>query len=296
MSAEPSKILTWLVDTDDRIEWGNAEMRALLRTENPEDLQQAFTDALSAQGQTAYFDAFRYCATRYEAFSAEIELFLPDDRRLWLAAAHAPRFDEGGTWTGYIVSAMDITAQKEFSEKAWIAANYDKLTGLANRSLFEDLLQRQIISLSRARQLFAVLFADLDGFKAVNDTHGHAAGDAALREVARRWLGAVRRTDTVARLGGDEFGILLTNVKNIQQAEYVAAELIVSLSGGVDVGNDTVCELGASIGIVLPQDAHETVESLFARADTLMYESKKAGKNRFRSSAPSGAGSLLLTD
>ncbi len=283
MSAETDKVLTWLVDTDDKIEWGNAKMRALLGVSNPEDLQQALGNALSAAGRAAYLHEFEDCVKRYEVFSTELEFFLPSGQKVWYAAVHVPRFDEGATWMGYIVSAMDITAQKEFSEKAWIAANYDKLTGLANRSLFEDRLQSQITSMARTGNIFAVLFADLDGFKAINDTHGHAAGDAALREVARLWLGCVRKTDTIARLGGDEFGIMLANIQNVRQAEHVAATLISSLSDGVRVEDGTVCPLGASIGIALPHGTNDSIESITGRADALMYACKKAGKNQFKS-------------
>ena len=160
-------------------------------------------------------------------------------------------------------------------------ANHDVLTGLANRSL----LQRRITeSLARARSAngsVAVLCIDLDGFKAVNDLRGHAAGDQLLREVAARLSRCMRETDTVARLGGDEFVVLQTDNVQPDTARILAERLIASLSEPYSLGADEVDgAVTASIGVALFPCDGENPETLLHNADTALYRAKWAGKNR----------------
>ena len=127
----------------------------------------------------------------------------------------------------------------------------------------------------------AVLFVDLDGFKSVNDTYGHDAGDAVLREVAGRLGRVVRDTDTVARAGGDEFVLVLADLQARENASGVAAKTIESLAQPINV-NDRQVLVGASVGIALfPADGSD-VDGLIKAADTAMYEVKRAGKNGYR--------------
>ena len=275
-------IVTWTLDDEDRIHWGNVRLREILGVQTVEELHDAFRRALSQATFDAYAKAMEFALLRYEAFSFEIELTTAQNESMWLAAVHVPRFDENGTWTGYIVSAMDITAQKRFNEKAWVAANYDKLTGLANRTLFEDHMNRELENMHRTELPFAVLFCDLDGFKAINDQHGDEAGDEALREVARRWLRCIRRTDTLARFGGDEFALLLAGIPGVDVAKGMADKMIDALREPVLVAPDVRCQLGVSIGIATPSDDKEaSIGPIVARADDAMYVAKKSGKNRY---------------
>jgi diguanylate cyclase (GGDEF)-like protein len=156
-------------------------------------------------------------------------------------------------------------------------AHHDALTGLANRWLFDELLQHQLERAKRAEGGLAVLALDLDGFKAVNDRYGHAAGDKVLIEVAKRIALVVRSMDTVARMGGDEFAVLLADAKEPEGIDQIAARLLEGLSRpyeGVD------CPLSVSIGVAqYPATAH-AASDLLQRADEALYEAKQAGKWR----------------
>ena len=169
-------------------------------------------------------------------------------------------------------------------------AHSDELTGLPNRALFSDRLEQTIAQARRNHGRFALLFADLDGFKAVNDRHGHLVGDELLRAVADRLVSGVRESNTVARLGGDEFILILNDLNNWEGPAVVARKLLESLSVPFDLGG-VVCRIGASIGVsIYPEDA-EDAEGLVSCADFAMYEVKQKGGNDFLySSRRVGAG------
>ena len=156
-------------------------------------------------------------------------------------------------------------------------ANYDRLTGLANRALFTDRLEQMLWASERSGYRFAVLFCDLDGFKAVNDTLGHDAGDELLIALAKRMQNLVRKTDTVARLGGDEFAILLANISSAEVAEMIATKAIDQLRQPVSLQNGSA-KVGASIGISLYPDHARECKALVTYADQAMYEAKRRGK------------------
>jgi diguanylate cyclase (GGDEF)-like protein len=165
-------------------------------------------------------------------------------------------------------------------ERARHLATHDQLTGLANRSLFHDRLSQAVSAARRSRQKLAVLFVDLDGFKSINDTLGHAVGDGLLRAIARRLASCLRETDTAGRLGGDEFAVLLTNLTNELDAATVARKLLASLSEPIEFRRQST-SIRCSIGIAtFPRDANEP-EDLIKRADTAMYHAKERGGNRF---------------
>ncbi|AIT25550.1 GGDEF domain-containing protein [Bordetella holmesii] len=157
-------------------------------------------------------------------------------------------------------------------------AYHDPLTGLNNRLLFRELAQLTMRTAQREKRPLALLMLDLDGFKAVNDQHGHAAGDSVLKQAARRMTETVRGSDVVARLGGDEFVVLLPGADALA-AERVASLLIAVLSypfAGVSAS------IGVSVGIALfPQDG-ATLDVLLDRADRALYEAKRAGRSCYR--------------
>jgi diguanylate cyclase (GGDEF)-like protein/PAS domain S-box-containing protein len=157
-------------------------------------------------------------------------------------------------------------------------AQHDYLTGLPNRVLFEERLERAVASAHRYGRQLAVLFLDLDGFKLVNDTWGHDAGDHVLKQVAKRLPTGLRNSDTLARFGGDEFVVLATEINHPEDAGEVARSLLDSLAGPYEVMGHQV-PLRASIGIsVFPLDALEA-SRLLRHADTAMYAAKEAGGN-----------------
>ena len=158
-------------------------------------------------------------------------------------------------------------------------AHFDPLTGLPNRLLFNDRLEREIARSQREGLTFALLFIDLDHFKNVNDSLGHTAGDEVLGEAARRIAQCVRESDSVSRLGGDEFTVLLTRLNRPQEAWLVAESMVAALSREFSLGEQQ-CYLSASIGIAsYPADA-QTSEGLLRSADTAMYRAKASGRSQ----------------
>lgn len=174
----------------------------------------------------------------------------------------------------------DITEHKAYEEHIKRGQNFDVLTGLPNRSLFRDRLQQEIRRAERSHSLAALLYVDLDGFKAVNDRLGHDGGDRLLQLVAQRIQSCIRTTDSVARMGGDEFTVILSGAIDVEQVEIVAQEILDRLGTVFTIGADDVL-ISASIGIaVYPMDG-ATPSRLLGNADQAMYVAKHAGRNRF---------------
>jgi diguanylate cyclase (GGDEF)-like protein/PAS domain S-box-containing protein len=186
--------------------------------------------------------------------------------------------DAGGAITNFVAVFSDITHRKEDEARIWRQANYDALTGLPNRSLFLDRLDQAVRQSKREKRRFALLFLDLDGFKAVNDTLGHAAGDVLLQETAARLQDCVRATDTLARLAGDEFVVILDGVHDRGDPAKVARKILGVLAQPYELEAGTA-SVRASIGVALfPDDAADGPE-LIRRADAAMYAVKRRGKN-----------------
>ncbi len=176
-------------------------------------------------------------------------------------------------------SSRDITERKRTEAELVRLAFHDELTGLPNRALLLDRIGQALKVSRRTRQNVAVLFIDLDGFKAVNDTIGHYAGDATLVAVAERLTGMVRPGDTLARLGGDEFVMLCTGVETTQAATAVAARVLHALNQPFTVYGRTI-DLSASIGIAISSGMDEPLR-LVENADSAMYEAKRSGRSRY---------------
>ncbi|MDP6953502.1 MAG: diguanylate cyclase [Alphaproteobacteria bacterium] len=159
-------------------------------------------------------------------------------------------------------------------------ALYDHLTGLANRRLFSDHLNQFVARAGRRNERFALIYLDLDGFKPVNDTFGHAAGDELLSEVGSRLRACVRKGDVVARLGGDEFAMLLESMSDDDAIDTAATSLLKAIRKPVKL-SDATASGSASIGIARHSATHDTPESILKAADRAMYAAKRQGKNRY---------------
>lgn len=190
-----------------------------------------------------------------------------------------------GAKTVYVLIARDATMRKLHEGQLEHQATHDALTGLANRKLFEELLMRAVFRGDRSHHPVAVLFVDLDGFKEINDAHGHPMGDRVLAEVARRLENTVRPGDVVARLGGDEFAVLCESLSEIADAEKIAGRIVASVAEPIPVTSG-IAIVTASVGVALADDG-EGASSLVSRADHAMYEMKNAGKAGYRL-APTG--------
>jgi diguanylate cyclase (GGDEF)-like protein/PAS domain S-box-containing protein len=180
---------------------------------------------------------------------------------------------------GVVLNARDVTERTRLEEELTRQAFHDSLTGLANRALFRDRLDHALARSERSVESVCVLLADLDGFKQVNDGLGHGAGDELLQHVARRFLEAVRPSDTVARLGGDEFCILMENADEAR-AVTVARRMMEVLADPVRVAGREL-PVAASIGIVVHPGGPATSEDLIRHADVAMYAAKEAGRGRY---------------
>lgn len=176
----------------------------------------------------------------------------------------------------YRSAVQHLSAQHDLA----LLAKRDALTGLANRLLLREHFHDASQIALRTGSRLAVHFIDLDGFKPINDSHGHPAGDAVLQQVARRLESSLRSEDTVARLGGDEFVVLQVGVEHESEAEMLARRIIRGLSAPYEIDGATV-HLSASIGIATTPDIQLELERLIACADAALYRSKLAGKARF---------------
>jgi len=197
----------------------------------------------------------------------------------WLSIAVVK--NEQGEITNYIALFTDITERRASFERIQQLAHFDALTNLPNRTLLNQHIEQSLLTAKRNRNKMALLFLDLDGFKGVNDTLGHHAGDMLLREVSIRLKRCVRETDMVSRLGGDEFVVVMSAINKSEDAAQVAQKIIASICEPFEIEGHTV-NIGTSIGIsIYPDDADES-DSLKKFADAAMYEVKQAGKNHYR--------------
>ena len=174
-----------------------------------------------------------------------------------------------------------LTRLKQTNEQIAHLAHHDVLTELPNRILFYDRLNQAISKARRDKELIAVLFLDLDGFKLINDTLGHDMGDTLLREVAKRIVACVRDSDTVARMGGDEFTVALCNANTPASVALVAKKIIAAIAEPFAL-NGKNCSVSVSIGIALYPDNGKTSEQLVKLSDAAMYLAKNSGKNCYR--------------
>lgn len=198
----------------------------------------------------------------------------------WEIASIAPVKMKNGKVTNYVAMKEDITALKNAEKRILHMANHDPLTGLPTRRLSMDRLASNLAFAKRNKTIVAVLFVDIDGFKTVNDTLGHNAGDYILKETATRLCSSVREVDTVARVGGDEFWVLLTNMPDKNSIISTAEKLIKAVATPYKFKSDEI-NIGASIGISLYPDHGIGPQELINLADQAMYEIKRQGKNNY---------------
>ena len=184
---------------------------------------------------------------------------------------------------GLIITAMihDITKHRQLEEKLKQLAEHDNLTGLINRSLLNDRISQAIVLAKRHKYFIAILFLDLDNFKNVNDTYGHAVGDLLLCAAAKRMQGCIRDSDTLARISGDEFAFLLTEIKEENTVMDLAKKILNCFTSDFLIDNKKL-SVTVSIGVSLyPKDGVDHC-SLLEKADIAMYYAKKHGKSSFK--------------
>ena len=224
--------------------------------------------------------------SRRRARRPAIEVRVPrgDDRQR-VVEIHGTNMEDERAIGGRLLNLRDTTDRKGMEEQLKRMALHDPLTLLANRSLFRDRVEHAVAVSKRNGRSVAVMFVDLDNFKRINDSFGHAAGDRVLHKSAQRLVKATRNGDTVARLGGDEFAVLLENLTGREPVMEIAARIVESLQEPLDLpGADA--RIAASVGIAF-SSADDGVEELMRNADVAMYAAKSAGKGRYMVFEPS---------
>jgi len=276
---------------------------------------------LDAQGRCCYINDTASTLTGYSVRQAQgrplLDFVHPDDRRqvqeVWRAQSLGDsvqrvefRLAQTQRWCalswihlnqadaamrGSVLVLTDATARRQHEAQLWALAHHDTLTNLPNSSLFKDRCAQAINLAKRSSTGAAVFWVDLDGFKAVNDTLGHAAGDQLLVQVAQRLRSRARDSDTVARMGGDEFALVMSGIGDVTQADKLAAEIVASLAQPFDL-KEGPGRVTASVGVALyPWDA-QTVDALIRCADLAMYSAKRGGKNKEQNWRSSGLAPL----
>jgi diguanylate cyclase (GGDEF)-like protein/PAS domain S-box-containing protein len=199
----------------------------------------------------------------------------------YLSTSKVPLMDSSGTVVGIVGIGRDITDRKRADERVHYLATHDPLTELPNRMAFSERLNAMISAARITDTRFALMFVDLDHFKLINDTLGHEAGDALLKQTSARLADSVRPGDLVARLGGDEFVVLCPNAAELVYIEAVAAKIVNALTAPMQLlGHE--CRVSASVGIAIYPSDGDTERALMRSADSAMYSAKQEGKNNFR--------------
>ena len=214
-----------------------------------------------------------------ESYDLELEMVTAKGRHIWVHTKNVVTMEHGRA-VQRTALLQDITARKQANSIIWQQANFDALTGLPNRRMLRDRLEQDILRSRRDGMPVAVIFLDLDHFKEVNDSLGHAYGDLLLIEAGRRIQACVRASDTVARMGGDEFTVVLAALLDPTRVELIAQHILDALAQPFELGGERVY-ISGSAGIALfPTDAFE-IEDLLRDADQALYDAKAAGRSRF---------------
>jgi diguanylate cyclase (GGDEF)-like protein/PAS domain S-box-containing protein len=275
------------LDADARVTLINNEGCALLGYRRAALLGRRWLDVVvpdDERTKVRYIHRRLMAGTADPAKPFESAVLTRDGRQRLVDWRSAIIHDDDGEVGGILISGIDITERVAAEQEIRYLASHDPVTGLRNRHFLLDQFAGAIARARRHDKLLAVLFVDLDGFKRINDNHGHPAGDRLLAEVGRRIASCVRATDTVTRFGGDEFVVLLEDLQDRHAAAHLAQVIGERLSATFDVGRGEV-PIGASIGVALFPDHGDTPETLLRAADAAMYEAKKT---RTGTAAPAG--------
>ncbi len=226
----------------------------------------------------AYFDHIWSELESGKRWRGEIKNKRKDNTEYWLDATVVPFLDKKQKPIRYVALLKDITEKKAADSRIYRLAHYDALTGLPNRAMFLESLNTALVDARQSKSSLAVLFIDLDNFKLINDTMGHASGDELLNVVAEHLRSSVRASDIVARLGGDEFTVIVRDVEMNEHIENIVQNILSITKDPVTINQKEII-VSSSIGVsVFPDDATDT-DTLLKNADIAMYKAKSNGKN-----------------
>lgn len=274
-----------ITDRNGRIEWVNEAFTGLTGYSAQEAIGQTPRLLKSGKQDAEYYQKLWATLLSGKVWSHETEERRKDGSLYTVQQTITPIQDEMEETTHFISIQKDISAQKLAEQRIQHMAHYDALTGLPNRSLFFDRLKQATAISKRSVENLALLFLDLDRFKPVNDTYGHAVGDALLKAVAERLLKCVRESDTIARMSGDEFTVLLPRISHREDAIMIAEKIVKSIAAPFHLDGNTI-HIGTSIGISLYPDDAQDEQELVRLADEAMYDAKHHGRNTYRFYTP----------
>lgn len=240
------------------------------------DLIEEFPDSPAAQGLMP----FMVRALQGERVEFEFKTFV-DSYERWLHYTVVPQLGQDGAVLGILALCADVSELKRVQRQLSEMARFDELTGLPNRYQFNEKMAEAVQRLGRASQPMGLLFLDVDHFKRINDTHGHAAGDEVLRKFARRLLASVRTTDTVARLAGDEFVIVLEALTDRAAMQLVAEKILAAMQPPLLLSHGEL-RVSTSIGGAFAQGGTVEPKVLLDCADLALYDAKRAGRGTYR--------------
>lgn len=264
----------WIIDFNFQIQWINNRVAEMLGIEKEAALGRKCYEIYSGEKCQSADCPLNRIRNGEERAETESEIECRDGRLMKCALSAAPFRNEQGEVTGIVEFLTDITERKSVEERINYLAFHDHLTDLPNRTCFFDRLTLELAHANRNNQMMAIFFIDLDGFKNVNDSMGHAIGDLLLKDVARRLTKCVRSSDTVARIGGDEFTLLLPGIKRQQDAALLANKIIRAFKEPWHVEN-VEFQIQASLGIAFYPGDGDDPDTLMDHADMAMYRAKK---------------------
>jgi len=244
-------------------------------------LLQVF-NIINENTRSAASDPVKLCLSEQQTVNlAKSTLLLSrDGQEYGIEDSAAPIRDKQGNIIGVVLVFHDVTAQRQMANEINYRASHDLLTGLLNRTEFEDLLDKALLAIREQAKEHALIYINLDQFKVINDTCGHAAGDKLLKEIVVVIESCIRNSDTLARLGGDEFGVFLDSCGGAEPAMRIAQQICQRIDEHRFMHEKQRFHIGASIGLVMIDDHWSEVTTIMQAADNACYAAKEAGRNR----------------
>lgn len=272
----------WMLGTDHRLRFVNRRFCQTTGIDEQAFLSaEPYTKALPLSITASFQKADQECLGQESPHVSLKWLPFGDGREHLLEITRIRLADQAGEIKGLMALAADVTQRMEHQKQLEHIAHYDALTGAPNRLLLADRLTQALARTQREKNLMALCYLDLDGFKGINDSFGHETGDRILVEITRRIRASVRQDDTLARIGGDEFVVLLVGLQAPEECPVSLNRLLEAINAPIRAGTALV-NLSCSIGVALyPADDEQDAETLLRHADQAMYLAKQSGKNRY---------------
>ena len=270
-------VLISYIDREHRLQFGNAAFKKWLDVDPDTIVGKLAVDVI---GEERYQDSLPYIERGLAGEKVRFVISSKyNDAVRELQTVYIPQKSPDGTILGIYTLTSDITAQKNIEKQLFQLARMDSLTGLPNRRQFEEKLDEALARVARSGRLLALMFLDIDHFKAINDELGHATGDAVLLQFGETIRDTVRKVDVVARLAGDEFVVVLEGLNDRGEASTVAEKVVKAVFRSIPATNG-ILQISTSIGIAFANDASDAAQ-LLEHADQALYVSKKQGRNQF---------------